>query len=123
MKLQVQMVAMSHLSDVQEMICFGDLDLVRRELNFVKSLILEHPNMGTEVLEEQINEIYTRNLADKARPAGQMDERRRVRRVAIQAYRESCPSDCISGCCGVCDFCAFSKAFVEKFDELMNEEK
>lgn len=44
MKLQVQMVTMSHLSDVQELIRFGALEQVRRELNFVKSLMLEYPD-------------------------------------------------------------------------------
>ena len=62
MKLQVQMVAMSHLSDVQELIRFGALEQVRRELNFVKSLMLEYPDLEAEVPEERINEIYTRNM-------------------------------------------------------------
>ena len=123
MKLQVQMVAMSHLSDVQELIRFGALEQVRRELNFVKSLMLEYPDLEAEVLEERINEIYTRNMADLAKPAGQMDERSRVRQMAIRAYWETCPSDRITGCCDVCDCCAFSQAFVEKFDELMNSDK
>lgn len=114
------MVAMSHLSDVQELIRFGALEQVRRELNFVKSLMLEYPDLEAEVPEERINEIYTRNLADLAKPSGQIDERSRARQMAIQAYRETCPSDHITGCCDVCDCCAFSQAFVEKFDELMN---
>ncbi len=87
MKLQVQMVTMSHLSDVQELIRFGALEQVRRELNFVKSLMLEYPDLEAEVPEEWINEIYTRNMADLTKPAGQMDERSRARRMA------SSPSD------------------------------
>lgn len=119
MKLQVQMVAMSHLSDVQELIRFGALEHVRRELNFVKSLMLEYPDLEAEVPEERINEIYARNLTDKAKPSGQLDERSRYRTMALQAYRETCPSDHITGCCDVCDCCAFSQAFEEKLDELM----
>ena len=85
--------------------------------------MLEYPDLEAEVPEERINEIYTRNMADLAKPAGQMDERSRVRQMAIRAYRETCPSDRITGCCDVCDCCAFSQAFVEKFDELMNSDK
>ena len=123
MKLQVQMVAMSHLSDVQELIRFGDQERARREINFVKSLIFEYPSLDAEIPEERINEIYVRNLEDQVKVAGQMDERSRVRQMAIRAYRETCPSDRITGCCDVCDCCAFSQAFVEKFDELMNSDK
>ena len=97
MKLQVQMVAMSHLSDVQELIRFGALEQVRRELNFVKSLMLEYPDLEAEVPEERINEIYARNMADLAKPAGQMMNGaasdkwlyepigRRVRRIVLPA--------------------------------------
>lgn len=55
-KLQVQMVAMSHLSDVQELIRFGDQERARREINFVKSLIFEYPSLDAEIPEERINE-------------------------------------------------------------------
>lgn len=66
---------MSHLSDVQKLIRFGALEQVCRELNFIKSLMLEYPDLKAEVPEEQINEIYTRNLADQAsRPGKWMDE-------------------------------------------------
>ncbi|WP_129651726.1 hypothetical protein [Alistipes senegalensis] len=79
MKLQVQMVAMFHLSDVQELIRFGDQERARREINFVKSLIFEYPSLDAEIPEERINEIYVRNLEDQVKVAGQMDERSRVR--------------------------------------------
>lgn len=93
---------------MQKLIRFGALEQVRRELNFVKSLMLEYHDLEAEVPEERINEIYTRNLADLAKPAGQMDERSRARQMAIQAYRETCPSNHITDCCDVCDCCSLS---------------
>ena len=43
------MVAMSHLSDVQALINLGELEIARREVNFVKTLILDYPDMAAEV--------------------------------------------------------------------------
>ena len=108
----------------------GDLQVIA-SLPFLH-VAAEHPSLYSgeryflsgpdqaAVPEERISEIYTRNLADQAKPTGQLDERSRYRTMAIQAYRETCPSDHITGCCDVCDCCAFSQAFVEKFDELVN---
>lgn len=118
--LGVRPCCVSELQLFSGFLRFGDQERARREINFVKSLMHEYPDLDAEVPEERINEIYTRNMADMAKPAGQMDEWSRARQMAIRAYRETCPSNRITGCCDVCDCCAFSQAFVEKFDELMN---
>ena len=39
------MVAMSYLSDVQALINLGELEIARREVNFVKTLILDYPDI------------------------------------------------------------------------------
>lgn len=40
---------MSYLSDVQALINLGELEIARREVNFVKTLILDYPDMAAEV--------------------------------------------------------------------------
>lgn len=44
MKRLVKMVALSHLSDVQEMMNLGELETARREIFFVKTLMLDFPD-------------------------------------------------------------------------------
>ena len=43
---------MSYLSDVQALINLGELEIARREVNFVKTLILDYPDMAAEVTDE-----------------------------------------------------------------------
>ena len=113
------MVTMSHLSDVQELINLGELEPARRELNFVKALLLDYPDMDAEVTDEELDGIYSR-IAGVRSPAVETIrkmERNRMRRVSVAAYRENCPREG-DQCCSVCDCCPFSQAFVEKLDEL-----
>ena len=60
MKRQVSMVAMSYLSDVQALINLGEPEIARREVNFVKTLILDYPDMAAEVTDEELDGIYGR---------------------------------------------------------------
>lgn len=113
------MVAMSHLSDVQELINLGELDTACRELNFVKALLLDYPDMDAEVTDEELDGIYS-HIVGAQSPAVETIrkmERNRMRRVTVAAYRETCPREG-DQCCSVCDCCPFSQAFVEKLDEL-----
>lgn len=113
------MVAMSHLSDVQELINLGELDTARRELNFVKTLLLDYPDMDAEVTDEELDGIYS-HIVGAQSPAVETIrkmERNRMRRVCVAAYRETCPREG-DQCCSVCDCCPFSQAFVEMLDEL-----
>jgi hypothetical protein len=45
----------SHLSDVQEMISFGDNEGARIRINFVKMLIHDE---RTEMTEDELNEVW-----------------------------------------------------------------
>lgn len=62
MNLQIGMVAMSHLSDAQELIQMGYVEKARREINFVKHLLFKYPNTEIEVPQEEIDEIYLKNM-------------------------------------------------------------
>ncbi len=84
------MVTMSHLSDVQELINLGELEPARRELNFVKALLLDYPDMDAEVTDEELDGIYSR-IAGVRSPAVETIrkmERNRMRRVSVAAYRK-----------------------------------
>lgn len=119
MKRQVKMVALSHLSDVQEMMNLGELETGRREINFVKTLILDYPDVDTEVTNSELDGIYKRlvGVESTALVTIRAEERHRIRRLSIAAYRETCPQEG-DRCCSVCDCCPFSQAFVETLDEL-----
>lgn len=62
MKISVQMAAISHLSDAQELLGLCNprqlTERVSKEINFVKQLLLEHPDTSEEVTEEELNRIY-----------------------------------------------------------------
>ena len=60
------MVAMSYLSDVQALINLGELEIARREVNFVKTLILDYPDMAAEVTDEELDGIYGRLVGVKS---------------------------------------------------------
>lgn len=113
------MVAMSHLSDAQELMNLGELETARREINFVKKLILDFPDVDTEVTTSELDGIYRRLVGVKstALETIKAEERHRIRSLSIAAYRETCPQEG-DQCCSVCDCCPFSQAFVEKLDEL-----
>jgi hypothetical protein len=49
------MVITSHLSDVQEMISFGDINEANLRINFVKMLCWDK---RTELTEKELNEIW-----------------------------------------------------------------
>jgi len=119
MKRQVSMVAMSYLSDVQALINLGELEIARREVNFVKTLILDYPDMAAEVTDEELDGIYGRLVGVKSSSVETIreEERHRIRRLSIAAYRETCLRKG-DQCCSVCDCCPFSQAFVEKLAEL-----
>lgn len=110
---------MSHLSDVQELMNLGELETARREVNFVKMLILDFPDVNTEVTNSELDGIYKRLVGVKstALETIRAEERSRIRRLSIAAYRETCPQEG-EQCCSVCDCCPFSQAFVEKLDDL-----
>lgn len=113
------MVAMSHLSDVQELMNLFELEIARREVNFVKALLLDYPDMDAEVTDAELDGIYGRLVGAKS-PAVETireEERHRMRRLSIAAYRETCPREG-DQCCSVCDCCPFCQAFIEKLDEL-----
>ena len=113
------MVAVSHLSDVQALINLGELEIARREVNFVKTLILDYPDMAAEVTDEELDGIYGRLVGVKSSSVETIreEERHRIRRLSIAAYRETCLRKG-DQCCSVCDCCPFSQAFVEKLAEL-----
>lgn len=113
------MVAMSYLSDVQALINLGELEIARREVNFVKTLILDYPDMAAEVTDEELDGIYGRLVGVKSSSVETIreEERHRIRRLSIAAYRETCLRKG-GQCCSVCDCCPFSQAFVEKLAEL-----
>ena len=119
MKRQVSMVAMSYLSDVQALINLGELEIARREVNFVKTLILDYPDMAAEVTDEELDGIYGRlvGVISSSVETIREEERHRIRRLSIAAYRETCLRKG-DQCCSVCDCCPFSQAFVEKLAEL-----
>lgn len=123
MKKHLKMVAMSHLSDVQELMNLGELETARREVNFVKTLILDYPDMDVEVMDADLDGIYSRLVGVKSPVVETIreEERNRVQRLSISAYRETCPREG-DQCCGVCDCCPFSLAFVEKLNELTTAE-
>ena len=67
------MVAMSHLSDVQALINLGELEIARREVNFVKTLILDYPDMAAEVTDEELDGIYGRLVGGcRLQPIGKL---------------------------------------------------
>lgn len=110
---------MSHLSDAQELMNLGELETARREIIFVKKLILDFPDVDTEVTTSELDGIYRRLVGVKstALETIKAEERHRIRSLSIAAYRETCPQEG-DQCCSVCDCCPFSQAFVEKLDEL-----
>ena len=55
MKIKKSMAMTSHLSDVQEMISFGDNEGARIRINFVKMLIHDE---RTEMTEDELNEVW-----------------------------------------------------------------
>jgi hypothetical protein len=59
-KLKKTMVITSHLSDVQEMISFGDTEGANLRINFVKLLCWDE---RTELTEDELNEIWKRCVA------------------------------------------------------------
>lgn len=52
---KISMVIMSHLSDVQHM---TTKELIIKELNFVKALVLLYPNTDVEETDEKLDQIY-----------------------------------------------------------------
>jgi hypothetical protein len=53
--LKKSMVITSHLSDVQEMISYGDIEEANLRINFVKMLSWDK---RTELTEDELNEIW-----------------------------------------------------------------
>ncbi len=54
-KIKKSMAITSHLSDVQEMISFGDVDKASLRINFVKMLVHDE---RTEMTEDELNEVW-----------------------------------------------------------------
>ena len=81
------MVAMSYLSDVQALINLGELEIARREVNFVKTLILDYPDMAAEVTDEELDGIYGRLVGVKSSSVETIREQERhsIRRLSIAA--------------------------------------
>lgn len=75
--------------------------------------------MAAEVTDEELDGIYGRLVGVKSSSVETIreEERHRIRRLSIAAYRETCLRKG-DQCCSVCDCCPFSQAFVEKLAEL-----
>lgn len=62
MNVQIGMVALSHLSDAQELIQAGYIEKAESEINFVKRLLLKYPDTEMEVPQKEVDEIYLANM-------------------------------------------------------------
>ena len=80
---------------------------------------VDYPDMAAEVTDEELDGIYGRLVGVKSSSVETIreEERHRIRRLSIAAYRETCLRKG-DQCCSVCDCCPFSQAFVEKLAEL-----
>lgn len=54
---KIQIAALSHLSDAQALMTVGDLEQARREINVVKRILLEFPDLELEVPTEQLDAV------------------------------------------------------------------
>lgn len=62
MNVQINTAALSHLSDAQELIQLGFGENARREINFVKELLLKYPDTEVEIPQEEVDEIYLTHM-------------------------------------------------------------
>lgn len=60
MKINVKIAIMSHLSDAQELVNMGLVNVkgVHNHINFAKALLLNYPNTDVEVEEKELNELW-----------------------------------------------------------------
>ena len=54
---KIQIAALSHLSDAQALMIVGDLEQARREINVVKRILLEFPDLELEVPTEWLDAV------------------------------------------------------------------
>jgi hypothetical protein len=59
-KLELRMVIISHLSDVQEIIMFGDKESAIKRINFVKMLVQKFDGGMREITESELNSEFER---------------------------------------------------------------
>lgn len=58
MEISVRMAVMSHLSDAEELIGANLHKAATEHIEFAKQLIMEFPDIGTMVTNEQLNKLY-----------------------------------------------------------------
>lgn len=54
---KIQIAALSHLSDAQALMIVGDLEQARREINVVKRILLEFPDLELKVPTERLDAV------------------------------------------------------------------
>lgn len=54
---KIQIAALSHLSEAQALMIVGDLEQARREINVVKRILLEFPDLELEVPTERLDAV------------------------------------------------------------------
>lgn len=65
MKIEIRMAAMSHLSDIQELLPYrGSYDEIMKQLNFVKLLLLTYPDTSVKVDNGMLNELWRKIEAE-----------------------------------------------------------
>lgn len=59
MKISVQMVIMSHLSDAQELLAIGvEQKIIQNKINFIKHLLLKYPDTSVELTTKEFDEEW-----------------------------------------------------------------